>query len=134
MTRASATRRTLLLCLVTTVVACRTSQVKSERKLPCDQEQWRRVSAERSRDSQWELERQVASIEPKKDSLATGTAIIDIHTHTFNARYLPLRNILLGKRDAKPPLTCTDFSPGCRRNRQSHTGENINSKALGFQV
>ena len=26
--------------------------------------------------------------------------IVDIHTHTFNARYLPLRNIALGKRDA----------------------------------
>lgn len=33
------------------------------------------------------------------------TAVIDIHTHTFNARYLPLRGILLGKRDAKPPYT-----------------------------
>src|SRR6266536_3923650 len=105
MTRASATRRTLLLCLVTTVLACRTTQVESERGLPCDQAQWRRLSAERSSNTQSELERQLASIEPKKDSLATGTPIIDIHTHTFNARYLPLRNILLGKRDAKPPLT-----------------------------
>lgn len=28
--------------------------------------------------------------------------IVDVHTHTFNARYLPLRNILLGKRDVNP--------------------------------
>lgn len=30
--------------------------------------------------------------------------IIDIHVHTFNARYLPLQNILLGKRDMNPLL------------------------------
>lgn len=28
--------------------------------------------------------------------------MIDIHGHTFNARYLPIRNILLGKRDFSP--------------------------------
>jgi hypothetical protein len=29
---------------------------------------------------------------------------------------------------------CADFSPGCVRDCRSHTGGNINSKALGFQV
>lgn len=30
--------------------------------------------------------------------------IVDIHTHTFNARYLPLEGIALGKRDIATPL------------------------------
>jgi hypothetical protein len=43
---------------------------------------------------------QLSTIEPKRDPLVAKTPVIDIHTHTFNARYLPLRSILLGKRDA----------------------------------
>jgi hypothetical protein len=33
------------------------------------------------------------------------TPIIDVHTHTFNARDLPIRNIALGRRDVYPPWT-----------------------------
>ena len=54
---------------------------------------------------QQELERQLKSISPESDSLAESTPIIDVHTHTFNARYLPLEGILLGKRDTDEPLT-----------------------------
>ena len=42
-------------------------------------------------------------LEPASDAdlRALGSVpIVDVHTHTFNARYLPLRNVLLGKRDA----------------------------------
>lgn len=35
---------------------------------------------------------------PEHQSLRN-TTIVDVHTHTFNARYLPIENILLGKRD-----------------------------------
>ena len=45
------------------------------------------------------------AINPQRDPLAAATPIIDIHTHTFNGRYLPLKGILLGKRDAFPPFT-----------------------------
>lgn len=44
-------------------------------------------------------------IDPFADPLPSATPIIDIHTHTFNARYLPLRGILLGKRDSFWPFT-----------------------------
>ncbi|HVF71356.1 MAG TPA: amidohydrolase family protein [Chthoniobacterales bacterium] len=44
-------------------------------------------------------------IEPREYACARESPILDIHTHTFNARYLPLRGILEGKRDAFPPLT-----------------------------
>lgn len=59
-----------------------------------------RLTAEQQR-----IKNELAAISPRNDSLATNSPIIDIHTHTFNARYLPLRNILLGKRDAAPPFT-----------------------------
>ena len=29
----------------------------------------------------------------------SATPVIDVHAHTFNARYLPIQNVLLGKRD-----------------------------------
>jgi len=48
---------------------------------------------------------QLAGINPWKDSRPAATPIIDVHTHTFNARYLPLREILHGKRDAFFPVT-----------------------------
>ena len=48
---------------------------------------------------------QLGAIDPLRDPMAVETRIIDVHTHTFNARYLPLRNILLGKRDAFPPVS-----------------------------
>jgi predicted TIM-barrel fold metal-dependent hydrolase len=54
---------------------------------------------------QEQIRKELAVISPRNDPLAKDSPIIDIHTHTFNARYLPLRNILLGKRDAVPPLT-----------------------------
>lgn len=54
---------------------------------------------------QEKIRSELAEISPWGDSLAENSPIIDIHTHTFNARYLPLRGILLGKRDAVPPIT-----------------------------
>ena len=44
-------------------------------------------------------------IDPHQDPLPSLTPVIDIHAHTFNARYLPLEGILLGKRDAAPPIS-----------------------------
>ncbi|MBI1841607.1 MAG: amidohydrolase family protein [Verrucomicrobia bacterium] len=40
--------------------------------------------------------------------------IVDIHTHTFNAYFLPLENIILGRRDALPPLTWLLSDRGAR--------------------
>lgn len=54
---------------------------------------------------QEKIRNELAEISPWEDSLAKNSPLIDIHTHTFNARYLPLRSILLGKRDAFPPIT-----------------------------
>lgn len=54
---------------------------------------------------QEQIRTELAEISASGNSLAENSPIIDIHTHTFNARYLPLRNILLGKRDAFPPVT-----------------------------
>lgn len=48
---------------------------------------------------------ELQSVDPSRDSLVARTPIVDIHTHTFNTRYLPLEGILLGKRDAFPPVT-----------------------------
>jgi predicted TIM-barrel fold metal-dependent hydrolase len=39
------------------------------------------------------------------DPIEAKTRVVDVHIHTFNARYLPLRGILLGKRDAGAPIT-----------------------------
>ncbi len=57
---------------------------------------------------------QLARIDPDKETLPQETRIIDVHTHTFNARYLPLRGILLGKRDALFPIT-TLISDSCAK-------------------
>jgi hypothetical protein len=59
-----------------------------------------RLSAE-----QEQIREELATISPANDSVAHESPIIDIHTHTFNARYLPLKGVLLGKRDAFPPFT-----------------------------
>lgn len=48
---------------------------------------------------------ELQAVDPRSDRLASSTPIVDIHTHTFNARYLPLEGILLGKRDAAPPVS-----------------------------
>jgi predicted TIM-barrel fold metal-dependent hydrolase len=48
---------------------------------------------------------ELQQIDPARDTLTSRTPIVDIHTHSFNARYLPLKGIVLGKRDAFPPLT-----------------------------
>jgi hypothetical protein len=32
-------------------------------------------------------------------ALVENAPVVDIHTHTFNARFLPIQNIALGKRD-----------------------------------
>lgn len=42
--------------------------------------------------------------DPQKFPLAA-TPVIDVHTHNFNARDLPVRNIALGRRDVYPPWT-----------------------------
>ncbi len=42
---------------------------------------------------------QMSDLTPKEKRLIAATPIIDIHTHTFNSRFLPLREICLGKRD-----------------------------------
>ena len=44
-------------------------------------------------------------IDPLRDPRTAATPVIDVHTHTFNARYLPLQGIVLGKRDAFPLVT-----------------------------
>jgi predicted TIM-barrel fold metal-dependent hydrolase len=49
--------------------------------------------------------RELEQIDPRQDPIPAETPIVDIHTHTFNARYLPLQGILLGKRDAAFPIT-----------------------------
>jgi predicted TIM-barrel fold metal-dependent hydrolase len=54
---------------------------------------------------QEKIKEQLTHISPFDYALAKDSPVIDIHTHTFNARYLPLRGILLGKRDALPPVT-----------------------------
>ncbi|MDQ3621709.1 MAG: amidohydrolase [Verrucomicrobiota bacterium] len=65
-------------------------------------------------DEQKRIQMQLQNISPAEDPLAARTQIIDIHTHTFNARYLPLRNILLGKRDVAPPFSWL-ISDDCAR-------------------
>lgn len=42
----------------------------------------------------------VAPITGAQAKLIRDVPVVDIHTHTFNARFLPVRNLLLGKRDA----------------------------------
>ena len=54
---------------------------------------------------QKQIRTDLEKISPRGNPTAENSPIIDIHTHTFNARYLPLRGVLLGKRDAFPPLT-----------------------------
>ncbi|MBK8978175.1 MAG: amidohydrolase family protein [Planctomycetes bacterium] len=39
------------------------------------------------------------------DPVVERTPIVDVHVHTFNARYLPLRGIALGRRDKNPLMT-----------------------------
>lgn len=55
--------------------------------------------------AQQEVARQLCTIDPWKDPLPAATPVMDVHTHTFNARYLPLQGILHGKRDASFPIT-----------------------------
>ena len=38
-------------------------------------------------------------------ALVKNVPVVDIHTHTFNARFLPIQNIALGKRDMHPFLS-----------------------------
>jgi hypothetical protein len=61
---------------------------------------------------QEKIRARLQQIDPASDRLAWATPVIDIHTHTFNARYLPLKGIILGKRDAFPPVTWL-ISDGC---------------------
>ncbi|MFD0894706.1 amidohydrolase family protein [Luteolibacter ambystomatis] len=48
---------------------------------------------------------ELRGISATNSSLARSTPVVDVHVHTFNARYLPLRGIILGKRDAAAPWT-----------------------------
>jgi predicted TIM-barrel fold metal-dependent hydrolase len=38
-------------------------------------------------------------------ALVKNVPVVDVHTHTFNARFLPIQNIALGKRDMHPFLS-----------------------------
>ncbi|MEP6808778.1 MAG: amidohydrolase family protein [Chthoniobacterales bacterium] len=73
---------------------------------------------------------ELAGITPENNSLAESTAIIDVHTHTFNARYLPLEGILLGKRDAYPPVTWL-ISDNCARTIAAALIERTELSAVG---
>lgn len=55
--------------------------------------------------NQRRIAEELSAIDPWDHPRASSTPIIDVHTHTFNARYLPLRAILHGKRDAFFPVT-----------------------------
>lgn len=49
---------------------------------------------------------ELADIEKKPEpDIVKNTPVVDVHIHTFNARYLPLGGVLLGKRDAGAPIT-----------------------------
>jgi len=63
---------------------------------------------------QEKIRAELATIWPANDPLTRESPIIDIHTHTFNARYLPLQGVLLGKRDAAPPITWLISDPCAR--------------------
>ena len=71
-------------------------------------------------------------ITPQGNARAENTAIIDIHTHTFNARYLPLEGILLGKRDAFPPVTWL-ISDSCAETISAALIERTELAAVGGQ-
>src|SRR5258707_1844985 len=43
--------------------------------------------------------------DPLLTHLVSETPVIDVHTHNFNARDIPVQNIALGRRDALPPWT-----------------------------
>jgi len=45
------------------------------------------------------FEKDIKAVRATNLGLINDTPIIDIHTHTFNAKYLPLMGIVLGKRD-----------------------------------
>lgn len=49
------------------------------------------------------IQADLAGIHPEDSTRARNTEIFDVHVHTFNARFLPLRGILQGKRDIAPP-------------------------------
>jgi hypothetical protein len=42
---------------------------------------------------------------PAEAARASKTPVVDVHTHSFNALYLPLQQIARGKRDIAPPLS-----------------------------
>src|SRR5258708_4286151 len=63
---------------------------------------------------QEQIRNKLATISRANDPLTGQSPIIDIHTHTFNARYLPLKGVLLGKRDAAPPITWLISDPCAR--------------------
>jgi predicted TIM-barrel fold metal-dependent hydrolase len=75
-----------VLCLVFTLSACHSSRLELSVR-------------------QQAVRAQLQEIASRPDPLPARTPVIDVHTHTFNARYLPLRGILWGKRDAAPPFT-----------------------------
>ena len=53
-------------------------------------------------DNQKAVQAELSKVNPRTDPLPARTRIIDVHTHTFNSRYLPIEGVLLGKRDIAP--------------------------------
>ena len=71
----------------------------------------------------------LAQVDPYHDELPRLTRIIDIHTHTFNARYLPLEGIFLGKRDVSPVASW--LSDDCARTLASALVDRTELDAVG---
>lgn len=88
-------RNTVLLLISFVAVACQSKAVRltSEQKIVLEK---------------------LRTINPETHELPPQVPVVDVHVHTFNARYLPLRGILLGKRDALFPVT-TVLSDNCSR-------------------
>jgi len=75
------------------------------------------------------VRRAVMQVDPYHDELPRLTRIIDIHTHTFNARYLPLEGIFLGKRDVSPVASW--LSDDCARSLASALVDRTELDAVG---
>ena len=97
-------QRTARCGLLTSVIVCVAMLVLAG----CQSPQLRLNASQRA------IAGELTGIDPRRDPLPAATPIIDVHTHTFNARYLPLEGILHGKRDALFPVT-TLISDHCAK-------------------
>ncbi|HWM24276.1 MAG TPA: amidohydrolase family protein [Chthoniobacterales bacterium] len=68
--------------------------------------------------------------------LVAQVPVVDIHTHTFNARFLPIRNIALGRRDKnramwllRPPLLVAITNAVTRRTELDGLAADLDSEA-----